>query len=70
MLKLFVAIQAMVSHIDQSIVSRIDDERGATATEYAVLIGVVTLVLLAGVRVFFTSLVNFFQTVAARLPLT
>ena len=39
-----------------------DKERGATATEYALLIALIAVVILVGVLAFGTALSNFFTT--------
>lgn len=42
-------------------------ERGATATEYALLVGVIVLVVAAGVGAFGTALTGGFESLAASL---
>ena len=40
-------------------------EKGATATEYSLLVGLIALVLVGGVGLFGTDLNNWFNTLAA-----
>lgn len=42
-----------------------DKERGATATEYALLVGLIALVIVIGVGAFGTNLNNFFSNLAS-----
>lgn len=41
-----------------------DAERGATATEYAVLVGFIAIVIVAGVGFFGTSLNDYYDSIA------
>jgi len=43
-------------------------DHGATATEYAILVGFIAIVIVAGITVFGNQLNNFFSTMAAQLP--
>ena len=43
------------------------DERGATATEYALLVGFIALALIAGVTIFGTSLNDTFDGFSSRV---
>lgn len=47
---------------------RSHDDRGATATEYAILVGFIAFVIIAGVTVYGASLNGWFSTMAAQLP--
>ena len=47
---------------------RLESERGAVAVEYGVLVGVVAVVLLAGVTIFFTGLGAWFGDLIDILP--
>lgn len=44
------------------------DDRGATATEYAILVAFIAIVIVAGVTVFGVSLDGLFTRLAAKLP--
>jgi len=46
-----------------------DDERGATATEYALLVAFIALVIVAGVTVFGSSLDTFFSNIGTKIGL-
>jgi pilus assembly protein Flp/PilA len=43
----------------------VEKERGATATEYALLVGLIALVIIAGVTLFGTNLNTFFSTLGS-----
>jgi pilus assembly protein Flp/PilA len=45
----------------QTAVSRFVNEKGATATEYSLLVGLIALVIVAGVTLFGTNLNTFFS---------
>lgn len=45
------------------------DEEGATALEYAILVALIALVIIAGVTAFGTALNSFFQSIAGRVPM-
>jgi pilus assembly protein Flp/PilA len=45
-----------------------DRERGATATEYAILVGFIAIVIVAGVTVFGSQLNDWFSSIASQLP--
>ena len=58
MLKLYVTMQSMfIAGVDRV---RSNDEKGATATEYALLVGFLAIGLLVGVGLFRDSLNDFF----------
>ncbi|MCW2583305.1 MAG: Flp/Fap pilin component [Klenkia sp.] len=44
------------------------DEKGATAVEYGLLVGLIAVVIIAAVTLFGTSLRDLFNTVAGQLP--
>lgn len=46
-----------------------DSERGATATEYALLVAFIALVIIAGVTVFGGSLNTFFSNIGSQIGL-
>ena len=43
-------------------------ERGATAVEYGLLVGLIAVVMIAGVTVFGKSLTGLFSSVSSKLP--
>ena len=43
-------------------------DRGATATEYAILVSLIALAIVGGVALFGTTLDGWFSTMSARLP--
>ncbi|MCH6469359.1 Flp family type IVb pilin [Sinomonas terrae] len=49
------------------ITDRAKGEKGATATEYALLVGLIALVIIFGVTAFGNNLQNFFQGLAAKV---
>jgi pilus assembly protein Flp/PilA len=59
-LELIVAMHARVDEIK---------ERGATATEYALLVAFIALAIIVGVTAFGTALNNFFSDLAGRVGL-
>ncbi|MGY3320137.1 Flp family type IVb pilin [Arthrobacter sp. TE12232] len=48
----------------QTAASRFINEKGATATEYSLLVGLIALVIVAGVTLFGTNLNTFFSGLA------
>ena len=46
------------------IATRVRDERGATATEYGLLVGFIAIALVVGVGLFGSALGNYFTTLA------
>jgi pilus assembly protein Flp/PilA len=46
---------------------RLSSEKGATATEYALLVGLIALVIVAGVTLFGTNLNTFFSGLGSRV---
>ncbi|VXB65618.1 Pilus assembly protein Flp/PilA [Arthrobacter sp. 9AX] len=56
MASLMVSMMAFVA----SVKDRFSSEKGATATEYALLVGLIALVLVAGVGIFGTALNTWF----------
>lgn len=54
----------------QSVVGRIrHQQQGATATEYALLVALIALVIVAGVGLFGKALDTFFEGIADEIPL-
>ncbi|WP_422933871.1 Flp family type IVb pilin [Sinomonas sp. P47F7] len=49
------------------ITDRSDREKGATATEYALLVGLIALVIIAGVTLFGANLQTFFSSLGSRV---
>ena len=47
-----------------------DGDRGATATEYALLVALIALVIVVGVGAFGTQLNDFFNTIGTKLGST
>lgn len=43
---------------------KLESEKGATATEYGLLVGLIALILVGGVGIFGTALDNFFRGLA------
>jgi pilus assembly protein Flp/PilA len=43
------------------------DEKGATATEYGLLVGLIAIIIVVGVGAFGTSLNNFFSSLGTRV---
>ncbi|MGW9415116.1 Flp family type IVb pilin [Arthrobacter cupressi] len=54
---------SVVSYI-AGLKDRLTSEKGATATEYGLLVGLIALVIVFGVGLFGTALDNFFQGLA------
>lgn len=52
----------------QQIMARFDDETGATALEYGVLVALIALIIITGVGLFGNALDAFFAGIAARVP--
>ncbi|WP_442545961.1 Flp family type IVb pilin [Arthrobacter sp. KN11-1C] len=48
----------------KQLISILDGEQGATATEYAVLVGFIAMVVVGGVGLFGTALNGYFGTLA------
>jgi pilus assembly protein Flp/PilA len=46
---------------------RAESEKGATATEYALLVGLIALVIIAGVTLFGSNLNTFFSTLGSKV---
>ena len=46
---------------------KLESEKGATATEYALLVGLIALVIVAGVTLFGGNLLAFFNRLAGRV---
>lgn len=59
-LKLIVAMHARILDVR-------DNERGATATEYALLVAFIALVIVVGVTAFGNQLNSFFNTLGTRI---
>jgi len=65
MLKLYVTMQTMfIAGADRF---RSDSEKGATATEYALLVALIAVVIIGGVAAFGTSLSDFFGGLWAKI---
>lgn len=65
MLKLFVTMQSMfIAGVDRV---RSNDSKGATATEYALLVALIAVVIIVGVAAFGTSLNAFFGGLWAKI---
>jgi pilus assembly protein Flp/PilA len=62
LLKLIIAVHTRATTI-------IEKERGATATEYALLVAFIALVIVAGVTVFGSSLNTFFSNLGTKIGL-
>ncbi len=60
LLKLIVAIQLRAAEVR-------DGDRGATATEYALLVAFIALVIVAGVTLFGSQLNTFFSTLGSKV---
>jgi pilus assembly protein Flp/PilA len=56
-LRMLVAMQLRVAGVKEK-------ERGATATEYALLVALIALIIVVGVGLFGTALNNFFTSIA------
>ena len=62
LLRMIVAIHTRVLDVVEN-----DKDRGATATEYAVLVAFIAIAIIAGVGVFGTDLSNWFHDLAGRV---
>ncbi|WP_024367147.1 Flp family type IVb pilin [Arthrobacter sp. TB 26] len=47
--------------------NKLESEKGATATEYSLLVGLIALVIVAGVTLFGTNLNTFFSGLAGKV---
>lgn len=63
MTSLMVSMMAFVAGVKD----RLTSEKGATATEYSLLVGLIALVIVAGVTLFGTNLQAFFSGLAMRV---
>lgn len=63
MTALMVSVLAFVSGVKD----RLSSEKGATATEYSLLVGLIALVIVAGVTLFGTNLQTFFSSLAVKV---
>ncbi|MET3348682.1 UNVERIFIED_ORG: pilus assembly protein Flp/PilA [Arthrobacter sp. UYEF1] len=63
MTSLMVSMLAFVAGVKD----RFSSEKGATATEYSLLVGLIALVIVAGVTTFGTNLNTFFTGLATRV---
>ncbi|SEP58593.1 Flp family type IVb pilin [Arthrobacter sp. OV608] len=63
MTSLMVSMMAFVAGIKD----RFSSEKGATATEYSLLVGLIALVIVAGVTLFGGNLNTFFSSLAVRV---
>lgn len=61
--KLFITLQVLRGDF----AARFDNEEGATAVEYGLLVALIAIVMIAGVTLVGTSLLALFNDVAARL---
>ncbi len=59
--KLYVRVKA--------ITARLSEDAGATALEYGILVALIALIIVAGVTVFGEALRDFFDGIAADVPL-
>ena len=60
MTSLMVSMTAFIAGVKD----RFSSEKGATATEYSLLVGLIALVIVAGVTLFGTNLQTFFSSLA------
>ena len=60
MTSLMVSMTAFIAGIKE----RLEAEKGATATEYSLLVGLIALVIVIGVTAFGTNLNTFFSSLA------
>jgi pilus assembly protein Flp/PilA len=58
-----VSMMAFVAGVKE----RFESEKGATATEYSLLVGLIALVIVAGVTLFGTNLQTFFSSLAVKV---
>jgi len=63
MTSLMVSMMAFVAGVKD----RFDSEKGATATEYSLLVGLIALVIVAGVTLFGGNLNTFFSSLATKV---
>lgn len=64
MLKMYVTLQTLfIAGVDRLK----DGERGATATEYALLIALIAVVIVVGVSFFGSALSDFFKTLGGKV---
>lgn len=63
MTTLMVSVLAFVSGVK----GRLSSEKGATATEYSLLVGLIALVIVAGVTLFGGNLQTFFSGLASKV---
>ncbi|WP_314213953.1 Flp family type IVb pilin [Pseudarthrobacter equi] len=63
MTSLMVSMMAFVAGVKD----RFSAEKGATATEYSLLVGLIALVIVAGVTLFGTNLQTFFSSLAVKV---
>ena len=63
MTSLMVSMMAFVAGVKD----RFSSEKGATATEYSLLVGLIALVIVAGVTLFGGNLNTFFSSLAVRV---
>ncbi|WP_285249440.1 Flp family type IVb pilin [Pseudarthrobacter sp. fls2-241-R2A-168] len=63
MTSLMVSMMAFVAGIKD----RFSSEKGATATEYSLLVGLIALVIVAGVTLFGGNLQTFFSSLAMKV---
>lgn len=53
----------------KTMLARLQDEKGATALEYGILVALIALVIVAGVTAFGKALLDFFNGIAAKAGL-
>lgn len=63
MTSFMVSMMAFVAGVKE----RFESEKGATATEYSLLVGLIALVIVAGVTLFGTNLQTFFSSLAVKV---
>ncbi|WP_136612349.1 Flp family type IVb pilin [Sinomonas albida] len=61
------ALLASVIAFWNDLTDRTKSEKGATATEYALLVGLIALVIIAGVTLFGNNLQTFFSTLGSKV---
>ncbi len=69
-LGLYVRTQNLVHRVKQGIKSRLRDERGATTVEYALLIAVIVIGIIAAATYMFDPLKEFFKDVVKKVKET
>ena len=57
----------MQKYLDRTL-EFLKNEKGASAAEYALLIGLIAMVIMAGISAFGTSLGSYYQSLAGSLP--